>query len=283
MITTLNLLKASNFEPEFKFYNGAWGGHLPFAYWLMPILKPKVFVELGTHVGNSYFTICQSVRDHNLPTKCFAIDSFEGDIHMGRHKQSIYDNVCERNNRLYKPFSTILRCYFDDALQNFPDGSIDLLHIDGLHTYEAVRHDFETWLPKLSPNAIVLFHDTMVVNETFGVIRYWNELIKIYPNNLNFLHSNGLGVLKPHSQPSPIDELFREPVKGQAISYFSDLGSLIQLKSNHALIMKDYGFLTRFLFRRRASSVTAPIRAFCSFMERFRRKKHREQAERVKV
>jgi hypothetical protein len=88
-----------------------------------------------------------------------------------------------------------LRKTFDDALADVPDGSTDLLHIDGLHTYDAVRHDFESWLPKLSDRAIVLFHDTAERKDDFGVWKLWGELEARYPS-FAFTHWHGLGVLQ---------------------------------------------------------------------------------------
>jgi hypothetical protein len=66
--------------------------------------------------------------------------------------------------------------------------------IDGTHTYEAVKQDFETYLPKLSENGIVLFHDT--IPKRFSFHKYWNKLSKKYVS-FNFENKYGLGVLAP--------------------------------------------------------------------------------------
>ncbi|MBG9732673.1 hypothetical protein ABD86_04640 [Paenibacillus alvei] len=58
--------------------------------------------------------------------------------------------------------AVLIKSTFDEALQNFEDDSIHLLHIDGFHEYEAIHHDYHTWLPKVAENGIVLFHDISI-------------------------------------------------------------------------------------------------------------------------
>ena len=190
------LLRAASFVPEFMSFPDAWCGHLPFAAWLIASQRPTRLVELGTHTGNSYLGFCQAVLASEAPTRCHAIDTWLGDEHAGHYGEEVYQVLKSRHDPRYGHFSQLIRSTFDDALARFPDGSVDLLHIDGLHTYDAVRHDFETWLPKMAVGGIVLFHDTQVREREFGVWRYWAELCGQYDAHLEFEQSNGLGVIQ---------------------------------------------------------------------------------------
>ncbi|MFG6087452.1 class I SAM-dependent methyltransferase [Stenotrophomonas indicatrix] len=180
-------------RPEFLETSG-WLEHVPFAFWVIQAHRPRSLVELGSHRGISYFAFCQAVKEMGLDTRCHAVDTWEGDSQAGYYENDIHRSVVERNERSYTSFSTLLRMTFDDALDEIPDGSVDLLHIDGLHTFEAVSHDFTTWLPKMSSRGVVLFHDTNVHTEGFGVQRFFAPLRERYPS-FEFLHGNGLGVI----------------------------------------------------------------------------------------
>ncbi len=182
--------------------DSAWLGHVPFADWIMTQMRPSLFVELGSHSGTSYAAFCESVLRNKYPTLCFAVDTWMGDAHAGGYEETVFRDLRDFNRSRYSTFSTLLRKTFDEALGDIRDGSVDLLHIDGLHTYEAVRHDFDTWLPKLSNSAIVLFHDTTVRDREFGVWKLWEELRQRY-RGFEFTHSFGLGVLQVGNNVAP--------------------------------------------------------------------------------
>jgi uncharacterized protein (DUF3084 family) len=241
-----HLSTVAAFSPDLLQSPSAWLGHLPFAAWIVREVSPQTFVELGTHYGHSFFSFCQSVVEAGLSTKCYAVDTWQGDEHAGQYGDEIFEKVNNYHLEKYAGFARLLRTTFDDAVTYFADESIDLLHIDGLHTYEAVRHDFETWLPKLAPNAVVMFHDTNVRERNFGVWKLWAELQVIYPNNLEFVHSHGLGVLQLNSVP-PLKRLPwlepNSPNKETLKTYFAALGlrqlerfDLIELKKHSAVL-----------------------------------------------
>lgn len=181
-------------EPERFSDMGFWHEHIPFAFVLMDLLAPRNFVELGAHKGDSYFAFCQAVTRLGLPTRCYAVDSWRGDVHTSEYADTVFAEFKAWHDPRYAAFSAPMRMTFDDASSKFEDGSIDLLHIDGTHTYDAVKHDFETWKPKLSERGVVLFHDVNVRRDDFGVWKFWSE-ISAGRAHFEFLHGNGLGVL----------------------------------------------------------------------------------------
>jgi Chromosome segregation ATPases len=189
-----------SYEPTYtgpyiqRYFGDSWSMHLPFAYDLMREFRPKVFVELGVWKGESYFSFCQSAADHRIPTQCYGIDTWRGDVHMGDFDPEIGIEVAEYNWR-YSSFSELRTKTFAEAVDEFADGTIDLLHIDGTHTYEDVKGDFKAWLPKVSAEGIVLLHDVAVHDRGFGVWRLWEEIAKPGQSFL-FEFGYGLGVWK---------------------------------------------------------------------------------------
>jgi len=172
----------------------AWLYHIPLAYLIINVLKPKIFVELGTHTGASYNAFCYAVKKLNLQTKCFAVDTWEGDPHSLKYSIDIYNELLDFNEKNYSNFSKLLKMTFQEAVYKFENKSIDLLHIDGYHTYEAVKSDFNTWLPKLSDRGVVLLHDTTVKERDFGVYKLYDELQAKY-DSYNIKHGYGLGII----------------------------------------------------------------------------------------
>jgi glycosyltransferase involved in cell wall biosynthesis len=172
----------------------AWYGHVPFAHWLVAAHRPASIVELGAHNGVSYAAFCEAVLREQIDTRCLAVDTWQGDKHAGFYGEEVLADLRRFHDQRYGGFSTLLRSTFDDALAVVPDGSVDLLHIDGRHLFEDVSHDFESWRVKLSDRAVVLFHDTNVRERDFGVWRLWAEVSRQYPG-FEFLHGHGLGVL----------------------------------------------------------------------------------------
>jgi hypothetical protein len=173
-----------------------WMGHVPFMFVLFKLLQPQTYVELGVYTGCSFIAACTAAETFKLGTCLFGIDTWQGDPHAGNYSDRGEEMFRGLKDYIDATFSNakLIRATFSEAKLDFNPGSVDLLHIDGYHTFEAVKDDFVTWFPKLAPDGVVLFHDICVYERNFGVHRLWAELKEKFAT-VEFHHSFGFGVL----------------------------------------------------------------------------------------
>ena len=215
------------------------------------------------------FAFCQAVKDHSTETEIIAVDTWKGDNQAGFYDECIFKHVNDVRDTYYSSLKIKLsRKTFDEAVFDFKEKSIDMLHIDGLHTYEAVRHDFENWFPKVKDDGIIIFHDTEVGDFDFGVFRLWEDLKeKFY--TIEFHHSFGLGILFLDK------EVGKELGKYQSVwqmhySYIHEIGR------NRDILQKDQLLLQKTIeIEAIKSSIFWKVRSFCVKLGRlfFQKKK----------
>jgi predicted O-methyltransferase YrrM len=114
-----------------------------------------VIVEIGSWKGRSTTWLASGAR--LAAQRVYAIDP-----HRGSREDPAADTLKEFRDNLARNGLTDavepMVMTSEEAAARIP-GPIELLFIDGDHSYEGVRRDAELWLPRLMNGGIVMFHD----------------------------------------------------------------------------------------------------------------------------
>jgi predicted O-methyltransferase YrrM len=108
-------------------------------------------VEIGSYKGRS--TICLALGSRaGAGVPVFAIDPHRGvaydDFLRNLRGAGVEDRV------------THIRAPSQEAHRHFPEQPVELLFIDGNHTYAGVKRDVLDWLPRLVEGGVLAMHDT---------------------------------------------------------------------------------------------------------------------------
>jgi predicted O-methyltransferase YrrM len=168
-------------------------------------VNPDVIVEIGTANGGSLYTLCRYFQNTEV---IISIDLPGGEYGGGYPKEK------EKFLRLFTTGQDLVCLRSDSHLQKTKntltkilDGrKIDFLYIDGDHTYEGVKKDFEMYGELVSDGGVIGFDDLLTHSRsqydesTHGVKRLWEELkpefdtVEIISEDEN-TRAKGLGLL----------------------------------------------------------------------------------------
>ena len=112
-----------------------------------------VAVEIGTAMGRS----AAFMASLNPEVHVYTIDSLSGfEISDGTEMKK--EEIRNHLDRVLAPYPN-LTFIEGDSRKVTPPGLIDLLFIDGNHTYPGVQSDYDRFSPRVKTGGVILFHD----------------------------------------------------------------------------------------------------------------------------
>jgi cephalosporin hydroxylase len=172
---------------------------------LMPVLEvikaaaPSTVLEIGTANGGTLFVLTRvAASDATI----VSLDLPGGDWGGGYSEKRIplYEAFALPGQRLHLlREDSHKREALEHVKQAFAGRTIDFLFVDGDHSYEGVRSDFDMYAPLVTPGGYVAFHD---IAYTDGVTRLWNEVKPGFAQTREFVAKSGqafgIGLGKTH-------------------------------------------------------------------------------------
>lgn len=142
-----------------QFHSGL-GDSSALLYGLVRSMKPKVCVEIGSARGNSACAVASALKE-NGSGKLYAIDPHIPTDWNDEHSVDTFATLRANLGRLGLVEQVeIVRSMSDEAAASWRL-PIDLIFIDGDHTYEGVKRDWDLFTPHVGTFGVVVFHDTI--------------------------------------------------------------------------------------------------------------------------
>jgi hypothetical protein len=139
---------------------------------------------LVDHWDYSRYSFVLENAPQNRQIRAIFADYFRGNPEQAL--QAAYEKVVEQFGT--DPNVTICRMDIADAAEHFPDGSADIIYLDGSHTYEYVLRDLYLWYPKLAPGGLFICNDfyesAFAAQQNLGVVpavQTFAQRERIYP------------------------------------------------------------------------------------------------------
>ena len=118
----------------------------------LPLPSTDLAVELGVAAGSYSSKIVEASRFKLV----IGVDSYE----YSHHNVDEYKSAILKTGGILSPNYKLLRMRFSEALDLFPDNSIDFLYIDGFaHLGENGGQTLHDWAPKVKINGIIAGDD----------------------------------------------------------------------------------------------------------------------------
>jgi cephalosporin hydroxylase len=146
-------------------------------------VKPKVILEIGTARGGTLFLFSNIAHEEAILISVDLSQTIEKRIlfrYIKKEKQKIY--LIQGDSHKFETLRKI-----EGILR---DNRVDFLFIDGDHSYEGVKKDFEMYSPLVRKGGIIAFHDIIPDYYTkYGiktgswageVYKFWNEIKEKY-------------------------------------------------------------------------------------------------------
>jgi hypothetical protein len=138
--------------------------------------KELVGCEIGVNAGeNSYAVLANLNMD-----KMYLIDPWgRYKMHSGytvpQEELEMKLQVAKITLNRWRNVTEFIRKTSDDAVDDIPDGSLDFVYIDGLHTAEQVKRDIISYYPKVKDGGFIIGHDYIMDEIREGI----NEILMV--------------------------------------------------------------------------------------------------------